>query len=392
MKHDSNLVKQEILSRIRLWTKQIQNVKDFVGSSPPSIFVGRHGYPKVFVGILAPTEHQQNAALLDSPEKWYTHRSSIEEILGYRGQMIYSRFKTTIKPKNKLSDLIQELAMAKKQTDVEIRLKRNPTLNVGFNPWITPIANPAPIDSAKLTENPHVERKVDYTISDVDRKAEKAVIDLYKYKLPVSRIQKIFSAGLLGSPIQRKFVPTRWGITAVDDILGKNLMKKIRGHVNLNEMQLFSNEYLGNHYEILLIPGAYQYELIEIWHMEGKQPGMSSDYEPFGGKKSYAVNTHGAFYSGRLAVLEYLEKIKRQATILIVREILPTYIIPMGIWQMRETVRGAFNKKPEKFDSVEKGIVKIASRIKYGDKWIKKSKLLRFLKEQRKVKEFLHPY
>jgi hypothetical protein len=278
--------------------------------------------------------------------------------------------------------------MAKKPIDIEIELKKNPKFKLSFSKWFIPIGNPAPILNARLTENVKVERRVEYLVSDWDLKAENAVLELYKHKIPVSRIQKIFSAGLLGISIQRKFVPTRWSITAVDDIIGKNLMKKVKRYQEINEYRLFSNEYLANHFEILLIPSVYQYELIEAWNLD-KKPSIGSDYEPYWGRESYAEITGGAFYAAKLAVLEYLIKIKRQASILIVREVRPEYYVPVGVWKIRETVRDAFNRKMKTFSSLEKALEEICKNLFIKEKWIRRSKLLRILKFQTKVKSFL---
>ncbi len=381
----------KVMDKVKFWKSAIEAAKDFTGTTPPSIFVGRFGYPKVYVGILAPPVHQsrKDAERLDSPEKWYAQHVSIEQILNFRGQMIYSRFKSPVKkPSGKLVEATQEIAMVKRPIDVEVELKKQPKFKMKFDTWATPIGNPAPIVQMKLTENPSVERKVDYMISDMDIKAQNAAVELYRYNIPVSRIQKIFSAGLLGVRIQRKFVPTRWSITAVDDILGKSIIDRVKGHQQFSELRLFSNEYLGNHYEILLIPGAYEYELVEAWDISKPQPSIGSDYERHWLRKSYATSTHGAFYSGRLAVGEYLESIKRQSAVLIVREVRDEYWAPVGIWQMRETVRGAFAKPFERFDTLEQAIGRICSRLKIGRKWIHKSKLLKELKEQKKLQTY----
>jgi hypothetical protein len=86
--------------------------------------------------------------------------------------------------------------------------------------------------------------------------------------------------------------------------------------------------------------------------------------------------------------MEYLERIKRQAAVLIVREVLPSYEIPLGIWQMRETVRGAFSQPYERFDSVEQAIKKMSERITVRDRWKFKSKLLKKSREQKKITQF----
>lgn len=376
--------------KVMFWKNAVERSKDFTGTSPPSIFVGRHLYPKVFVGVLSPPEQHESTQVLDSPEDWYKEKASIGQILGYRGQMVYSRFQTlsvNAKPGN-LEQIVQEVSMADRSADVEVNLQSKPQFGFDFDSWSSPVGSPANVLKLRLTSNPHVERKVDYITSDTDLNASRALEELHAHGVPVSRLQKIFSAGLLGVPFQRKFVPTRWSVTAVDDIIGKSLVKEIRFMPEVSEYILFHNEYLGNHYEILLMPGEYQYELVEAWNNMGST-GFSSDYEPNRGIKGYADNTQGAFYSGRLAVAEYMHGIKRQASVLIVREILPSYDVPLGIWQMRETVRGAFEKDPEKFDSLQAALQKLSSRVTVGMRWKEKSSLLRNMREQSKISSFV---
>lgn len=382
------LLKEKNLSdKLRFWKQTIESTKDFSGTSPPSVFVGSYGYPKVFLGILSPPVQRENADVLDSPEQWYQQNATIEQILGYRSEMIYSRFSSDVKNvSGKFVDVTQELAMSKKPTDVEIELSKKPLFRFGIDQHITPVGSPANLINAKLVENPRIERKVDYIVSDVDLKATGAVTRLYNGKISVSRIQKMLSAGLLGMKIERKFVPTRWSITAVDDMLGKIILQRVRDYKDLAEIRLFFNEYIGNQYFILLVPGAYQYELIEMWNIFGKQ-SVSSDYEQYWGRKTYASVTAGAFYAGRLAAMEYLDKIKRQAAVLIVRNVTEEYSMPLGIWQLRETVRDAFNKPYEKFNSMAEAVKKISGKV--GGRWVEESKLVKNLKDQRKIMQFL---
>jgi len=381
----------QIRSKLQFWQKMIEATKDFTGSSPPSIFVGDFGYPRVNVGILAPPQQQaeEKAFVLDSPESWYANKISLEQIFELRSQLIYSRFKSSVHADSgTLVDITKEIAAAKKPTVVDIELKRQPRFLFATDVRTTPIGNPAPLISARLAENPSVEKKVDYLISDVDVKATRAVLELYKHKLPATRIQKIFSSGLLGMQVERKFVPTRWSITAVDDILGKNLREKVKDYQEISEIKLFFNEYIGNRYYVLLLPGAYQFELIEFWQGKWGMPAVSSDYENFWGRKDYADNTHGAFYSGRLAVCEHLEKIKRQASVLIVREITSEYSLPVGIWQLREAVRDSFNQPEEKFATVKEAIARIEGRMKLRSGWQEQSQLLKNFKHQKKLTAF----
>jgi len=378
-----------IVEKLRYWKSTIEATKDFTGTSPPSVFVGSYEYPKVFIGVLSPPVQQPSTSILDSPETWFKNRATIEQILSLRGELVYSRFKSDVNSsKGKLIDVVQEVAMAKRSTDVEVNLKKHPRFVFDLNTHTTPVGSPATMISARVTENPKVEKKVDYLISDVDLLAENAVLSLYKFGIPVSRIEKIFSSGMLGVQMQRKFVPTRWGITAVDDMIGKNIREKVKDFPEIDEVRLFHSEYIGNHYEVMLIPGAYQFELVEFWGKVFGMPSFSADYEPFQGRKNYANHTHGAFYAGRLAVMEYLEKIRRQATVLIVREVRSEYSIPVGIWQLRESVRDAMSGGHETFATVQDAIKRISERIYVKGKWVPHSRIMTDRREQKKITQF----
>jgi DNA repair protein NreA len=382
----------KLMDKVRFWKHAIESSKDFSGTSPPSVFVGRFNYPKVYVGVLAPPMHQEDseAMRMDSPEEWYKSKATIDQILNFRGQMIYSRFSSPVKAAaGKLIDATQEVAMAKRPAEIEVGLRKEPKFNLKFDSYASPVGNPAPLESLRLTANPVVEHKVDYLISDTDLKASDAVKRLYSYGLPVSRIQKIMSSGLLGVRFQRKLVPTRWGVTAVDDIIGKGIIDRVKQHQELGEIRLFSNQYLGNHYEILLIPGPYEYELVEAWDVDKPSPVFGADYERNWLRDKYADSTHGAFYSGRLAVGEYLDSIKRQSMVLIVREVTPDYFAPVGIWQLRETVRGAFQKPYETFPTLTQAFARISERLYVKNRWMNRSTMIRNMKEQRKLGDFI---
>ena len=74
--------------------------KHFSGSTPPEIFVGRTGYPNVFSGIISPNEKGETE-IYSFPEEWVAGNLSIEQILLYRGKMIYARQeRTNIKSQN----------------------------------------------------------------------------------------------------------------------------------------------------------------------------------------------------------------------------------------------------------------------------------------------------
>ena len=70
---------------------------EFFGNSPPSVFVGRFGYPQVNVGVLSPVQTMKDAHLLDSPQDWIKLGLKDEDILKLRAKLVNSRFKSSIK-------------------------------------------------------------------------------------------------------------------------------------------------------------------------------------------------------------------------------------------------------------------------------------------------------
>ena len=87
----------------------------------------------------------------------------------------------------------------------------------------------------------------------------------YKDKIKIDHLQKLLSIGLLGKKANRRMVPTRWSITATDDTISKEHLKKIRYFGQLNQITLYSGNFLGNYIEALLLPGSFTFEAIEAW-------------------------------------------------------------------------------------------------------------------------------
>ncbi len=386
-----------IISKVKQFSKVIENTgTNFAGTSPPSCFVGRTNYPKVNLNILTPSHEDKYSWTRDNPEFWYKSDFKIPDILNRRSGMVAVRAKVNIKSSNnKFLDIAQEIAQSKNQVDAEYWLERKPKYAMSFDSRMAPIGSPAEVKKAKITGNPSVARPVEKAIDDTDLKATNAIDYLYEKKIDESTITKIMSLGLLGIEKSRKLVPTRWTITAVDDAISKKQVMKIKDYKSLSEYLVFQNTYLGNHFEILAIPGEWQFEVIEtkfpksVWNPKGTEPILFSDHENYYGRKTYASNVTGAYYSARLAVAEYLSKIKRQAASLIIREVHPEYDTPMGVWVIRETIRGAFQNKPDKFDTLGGALAHMKSKLKLPfEHYKKQSRLLSNIRCQRTLAQF----
>ncbi|MGC9309776.1 MAG: Nre family DNA repair protein [Candidatus Nanoarchaeia archaeon] len=390
-----------ILARFK---EKAPKVKEhFSGNSPPEIFVGRVGYPHVYSGILSPpssTYEDKETSILSTPEQWVKNNIPIDKILEMRSQLIYGRKKTQIKTtsRDKLRQLTQELALSSKPVSTEVFLKKKPYLNFTASKFHQIITNPAPIKSAKLEENPKVNKKIDYLTNDKDVLAENALTELNKAKISTTHLQKLLAAGLLGRKKNRKLVPTRWAITAVDDTLGKELLEKIRYYPESGEIQLFHYDYNGNHFECLLLPARLSFEVIEVsisgstWteQIKASKDVYMQDYEGFYSRKQYAKQVVGAYYADRLAVCEYLNKIKKQATCLLLHEERPEYYAPLGVGIIRESLRNMFKSNPDKPANLKQALSIISSRVKANmNKYKRLSWTLANYGKQKSLKEFI---
>lgn len=383
---------QSFISRIknpgRLIVSNIKPKLHFSGKSAPEIFVGRIGYPYVNSGILAPQEND-NVSNFATAEEWSKNNFSIANVLRLRSQLIYGKSKTNIKISDRIKQVSQELALSHAPVSTEIFLKKVPTTQASSDSIFRPMTNPAPISKAILEENPKVSKKVDYITSDYDVKAVDAVNELYKSKTKIDQLQKLLSIGLLGKKIRRRMVPTRWSITATDDIISKNMLEKIRYYPQINDIYVLSADFVGNYIEALILPGKFSFEVIEFWISENGKIELAQDYESFKGRKKYASNVTGGYYATRIAVVEYLEKIKKQGTVLVFRKITPEYYAPLGVGIVREVARRAMRNTPQYFDSKEQAIQNIESKLELDSSFLKmNSTLLSIYGKQKTLKEF----
>lgn len=366
---------------------KLENRKEFQAKSQ-RIFIGSHQHPKVNVGTLSPTQ-PVNPQLMDNPEKWYKENFSIERIASLRTSLINSKKKQDVKNPEKMVEKKKEIAITKKPADIEIKLDKKPFKQVNSG-RVKPTSTSADLKQLKLGENPSVNKKIEKIWYDTDVKTNIAMTELQQKGVDNYKMQQAFTAGILGRKEDRKLVPTRWSITATDDILSKNLRKNVKQNQELGETHYFKNSYLGNNFHIFLIPGKFEYELIELkrpkstWNKR-RQTYIAQNYENYNGRTSYADETAGAYYASRLGALETLNKINRQGKILIVRDVTPDYWAPLGVWIIRETVRNSFEdkKKPDKQPENIKQIKEVLSKeftILYP-RILKNSKLLESTQE-----------
>ena len=362
---------------------------DVYGSSPPDIFIGRFGYPNVYIGPLVPPS-SGDTSIMATPEMWVG--KSIEEIVGYRSSLIRGMYRTNIHnaDNGRIEEMITELAIADKFSGVEEKLKHKPTLNMHFDENSQPYGPSAGLKDMRI-DNSRVNPQLEKAYFDTDMSATRAIIELYEKGVPVSKIQKSLAGGILGYGKNRKFVPTRWSITAVDDTLSKDKLKAVKHNDMIDTIKVYPLVALDNRWLVIVIPGAWEYELVEAWYpnttwnRENPNIEIYSSYEPFSGRTKYA-EIGGCYYAARLASSELLDKLKKQGKVVILREAHPGYIMPMGVWNVREHVREALRGRPVELNGLNELFAYITTKmdIPIAD-WIKNSTLLTLSLKQKRL-------
>lgn len=364
------------------------------GSTPPSVFVGRMGYPKVALGPMVPP-YFGDTEILDAPERWVG--LSIDEIMNYRFSLIRGKVRASVYDAQKggrILDDLQELAMGVHPTEAEAGFAKKPRLALSLDDNSQPFGPSAPLLSFK-TSSVSVDQRIEKAFSDWDLKASEAVMQLYREGVTVTRIQRPFSVGMFGSRSRRRLVPTRWSITAVDSTISLRLIDEIKQYETIDEYRVYTYANLDNRFAAILMPQPWCFEWIEAWfpgttwNADGAAPAIMGDWEDYGGRTTYA-SVGGCYYSARLATAEKLSWERRQAATLILREIHPGYILPVGVWNVRESVRRAFETAPDKFDSLGAAFAHAMKGLTIPLKiWIRNSVMLRRLLLQKRITDFL---
>lgn len=347
------------------------------GSTPPSVFVGTYGYPKVLVGPMVPPIHG-DTTLFDSPESWLG--KSLEEIVNYRLSLVRGVQPTNVSQvEGKYIEKLQEVAMSSRSIDSDISFVKNtsPTTTIdGYSPPFGPLGEIKSVEFSTSSSDKSIQ-KIFY---DKDLLAQDSVTELYNRGIEITRIQKCFSIGMLGK--KRKLVPTRWSITATDEIISRSLVSEILDFDLIDSCKIFSFSHIGNYFQVVIFPHRWMFEMEEAWYDQHGNVGFGVDFEDARGIDHYPTIA-GAYFAAKLAVAEYLKRNKIQAASLVLREIRPEYAVPVGVWQIREGVRMAMKQKPYVTSSFDEALDIACQKMSITKtEWLAKGEMLRQVKQK----------
>jgi hypothetical protein len=362
------------------------------GSSPPSVFVGSYGYPKVRIGPMIPPLHG-DTTILDRAELWTG--KSIEEIVNYRISLVLGTMNVNIHDiSSRYLENMQELAMSERPAESEVTFEKKPLANVEMQKELrldqeaTPFGPAAPLRAFKVSSL-SADQRIEAAYYDTDLRAADAMMKLYRHRVEMSIIHRVLSMGMLGVKKKRKLVPTRWSISATDDIISGMLVKDIEMNPSIDLFEVTKYSHLANYYSVILIPDdMWNFEMIESWFTSQGQMATGIDNED-----ERALNHNptiaGAYFAARLAVAEQLAHRHKKAAAIVLREIHPKYIMPLGVWQIRQGIREALKKPPQKFERFDDAMSFACSYMSLSKKEVaQKSWLWKSLKNQTKISDF----
>jgi hypothetical protein len=347
------------------------------GSSPPSVFVGSYGYPKVGVGPMVPPMHG-DTSILDLPEKW--GGKTLEEIVNFRLNLVRGIQNIPVLGRQgRYVESLQELALAQNTPDSDIVFSKKTMPVSTIDGESAPFGPIGEVKSAKFSSI-STNKTIEKAYYDRDLKAQDAILQLYNSGIEISKIQKCLSIGMFGK--KRKLVPTRWSITATDDTISQNLVTEILDYSQIDSYLVFTHHHLGNLFSILLFPHRWIFEMEEAWYTESGEIGFGADAEDANGLDHYP-EIAGAYFAAKLGVAEYLKNKKRQAGVLVLREIRPEYAVPVGVWQVREAIRAAMAKPPIPVDTLEQGLGESCKNMSISKtEWLTKGTILKMLRQK----------
>ncbi|MDK2373399.1 MAG: Nre family DNA repair protein [Candidatus Korarchaeota archaeon] len=383
------LSKCPILERVKSQAK-VPKTNLVEGPSPPSALVGERGYPRVSVG---PMVALREPDLPERPALWI--RRSLSYMISRFSSQVYAHFIMDVRRVDEPQvEEVRWALLSEVPVEMEAKLKRPPTPRISFDGLLTPLGPTAPVERVKLAEEPKIPTPIERSVYDRDLSAAEGIVELYGKGVDVYSISKVLSLGSLGIRGRRRLVPTRWAITAVDSMVGnwlRRLVEQMPPYAG--DILLFRSSYEGNRYFVLIVPGPYILEIVEAWLPRGLWTRSSREaHVLINGEHTRTGLDYmdGGHYAMRIAVLEKLRSMRRQASVLAIREIGPEYYAPVGVWQVREGMRMALSSEPARFGELDEALRFLRGKVRFDlTPILRSSRLLRFVKRWTSLEGFL---
>lgn len=358
---------------------EIKRIVDYVkkgdisGFTPPSALVGEYNYPNVSVGVIFTEDNK--AQIYDAPKLWAANNFKVADIFSLRTKLVNATKNFNVNNIN-LEELerIRLAVISSNELNIDLKVSNVNLPKIDKDDFYQHGVK-TKLERFKINDNFKIDRKIENVYYDRDLKAQDGIKMLYNSKIDENKISKVLSVGAMG--VKRKLVPTKWSITAVDDSIGKEEIDRVKTFKKGEGYLIKTGQLFGNHFTFIFLKGPWSFELLETWNRDAENVFMGSgDYEFYNGRKEYVKNTAGAYYAVRLAVLEKLLELKEQYSVLVVREILPEYFVPLGVWVVREGARRALEGETLSAQDLQTALSIAKSKILFPANLEKRSVLL----------------
>jgi hypothetical protein len=354
-----------ILTRTVLPIKGLPDIEMVMAGPTHSLYVDWFGYPEVKLGPMISTNSDLAEKATD-PSAWYG--LTLEQVLALRSQVVQAQTLHDVENLDRFIENLQEIALSIKPVEAELRFRNKPETSMMFSSVCEPIGPTGDLEYMKLSGNPSVPSRVDQEISSKTQALD-AIWNLYNEGFDIYYLQRLIAAGVFNEGRKKAIMPTSWAIPSVDKHIGNCLADTISQYPSLKVCRVFSTSYLGNHYEILLLPGDWRFEYFEtwapntLWTLAYARPAIYQDFEGYSIGTEHMRKGNGSYAAIRFAVLEQLAKMGMSGTAIVFREVASDYSLPLGVWHVREAVRHAFEATPDAYDAVEDALKAISIRL-----------------------------
>lgn len=326
----------------KLYGRRILLKDNFNGITPPSNLVTVKKYPILNLGVLA-SEETVNLNIED-PSYLATKNYSFEDIIKHKSLLInfYTPVSAYDVKDNKFYEKVLEISQSIKSLDIEVKIKK--IFEERFHTKIFSFFGfKGKIEQLSINDNPKIPNIL-YEISEIS--AKEGVVKLYESNFSDYYISRLFSLGFFGYSINRKLVPSKWSITAVQRIIEEKINREIKDFKIISSYFLSQNRIYGNDLYGIIFPGNGEVEMLEVL-MPGSAYNREGNY-PIIGKDSES----GGYYAVRLSFKEFLRMNKFRANLLLIRVVTNEYKFPLGSWVLREGTKIMFKKKIEIYSSM----------------------------------------
>jgi hypothetical protein len=381
-----NQTKVDFYNEIRTYQNTLKPQKEIEGVGSSSI-VGEKNYP--FLKIHNVSTQDKNNSFFKSGE---VVKKEYKDIFKIKAKNILgSTQDTNIRNINdRLKNEISNIYKSKKEIEFTSEFEKELKFNkVVLNKVSGIVGSKNPLLTLSANENSKTSKQIEkYTQTDI--KAKEAIITLYERGVNEHQIINLLALGEFGININKKLVPTKWSITAYDQTIEKHLHKKIINYPSIENFEIYYYKNKSDTHIMILLPDTYMGEHFEDWHNDSdsvSEPQVGVDYVGFDNRlRTSEPNNAGGYYATKIAINEYLNSRKKQASFIAIR-IIRNYDVPLGVVFVRECVRECLKNQVLKTSTL-KDVELFLKDYPTHFKHFINSKVLKERRAQTKLKDF----